>query len=128
MNKGLIAALLAALFAAVTFPVWYGLFSGGAGPAPELELPAGKDACVEDKAYMTANHMDLLNTWRDEVVRQGKRFHTSKATGEKFEMSLTNTCMSCHDDGAVFCDRCHTYANVHPTCWECHVKPKGAER
>jgi hypothetical protein len=39
-------------------------------------------------------------------------------------MSLTGTCIkACHADKTVFCDRCHAYAGVTPTCWNCHVVP-----
>jgi hypothetical protein len=39
-------------------------------------------------------------------------------------MSLTQTCMRCHESRADFCDRCHAYAGAQPACWGCHVDPK----
>ena len=41
--------------------------------------------------------------------------------GKEFEMSLSNTCIECHDNKAEFCDRCHNYASVRPYCWDCHI-------
>jgi hypothetical protein len=70
--------------------------------------------------------MDLLNQWRNSVVREGKRTYVSKASGETFEMSLSKTCMGCHESRQKFCDRCHTYVNLRTAlpCWECHTEPK----
>jgi hypothetical protein len=115
---GLVVAL-----AALAFPFWYALAAGRAAP-PKVDLPAGQAQCVEDAQYMKANHMDLLNRWRDAVVRNGKKMYVSKAFGKSYEMSFTKTCMGCHTNRKTFCDRCHTYANVQPTCWDCHVEPK----
>jgi hypothetical protein len=72
---------------------------------------------------MAANHMDLLDQWRDSVVREGVWEYTSNAFGTKYKMSLSGTCMECHNDRETFCDRCHTFAGVEPNCWNCHVEP-----
>jgi hypothetical protein len=71
---------------------------------------------------MRPYHMDLLNQWRDAVVRDGDRIYVS-STGERFEMSLSNTCMDCHVSKVNFCDSCHNYVGVSPYCWDCHVEP-----
>ena len=48
--------------------------------------------------------------------------------GKTYNMSLSNTCMDCHDNKAEFCDRCHDYASVRPYCWDCHIEnPKEKE-
>ena len=107
----------------VTFPIWYTYGSGGPGQPPEIVAPANEKACVESKEFMAAWHMDLLNQWRDSVVREGNRISTT-AAGDKFEMSLSNGCMSCHSNKTEFCDRCHDYAGVEPYCWDCHIEPK----
>ena len=70
---------------------------------------------------MQAKHMDLLDQWRLEVVREGKRFVEKRPD---LEMSLTKTCLKCHTSKAQFCDKCHNYAAVAPTCWDCHIIPK----
>ena len=76
---------------------------------------------------MRQKHMELLITWRDEVVRRNVR--TFKAfDGRVYDMSLTNTCMKCHDNKKEFCDRCHDYAGVTPYCWDCHIDPALAQR
>jgi len=67
--------------------------------------------------------MKLLNTWRDEVIRQDKRLYET-ADGRVYDMSLTKTCMKCHESKAQFCDQCHNYVGVTPYCWDCHTYPK----
>jgi hypothetical protein len=111
----------------VTFPLWYGAFSGRADEVPEPELAPGLEgkSCIRDATYMRASHMDLLNEWRDRVVRNGERIYTA-ADGHRYVMSLQNTCMSCHANKASFCDSCHDYMGVTPYCWRCHVEPTEA--
>ncbi len=81
--------------------------------------------CVNTAEYMRTSHMDLLNDWRDKVVRENIRF--TSINGKKTEMSLTKTCMSCHSNKEQFCDQCHNYLEVTPYCWDCHVEPKKPE-
>jgi hypothetical protein len=68
--------------------------------------------------------MDLLNQWRNAVVRDGERDYVA-SSGEVFNMSLTETCLDCHENRDAFCTRCHDYASVEPKCWDCHVDPRG---
>ena len=110
--------------AAVTFPIWNGLIASAKGAAPELVLPADQKNCIESKEYMIANHMNMLDSWRNQVVREGKKFYKA-SDGKEYEMSLTNTCLKCHTDRTKFCDRCHEYSDVAPYCWDCHVDGKG---
>ena len=121
-DKAKIIIGLAVFLVLAMFPVWYAVGSAGDAAAPELELPQGE--CVEDAQYMKANHMNLLNDWRDAVVRDGQKEYTS-SSDKKYVMSLTGTCMSCHTSRETFCRRCHDYANVQPGCWDCHLEPKG---
>lgn len=111
----------------VTFPIWY---SGGkAAPRPDLKLdtPAiqqlKEKKCIEPTAYMRANHMELLDYWRNSVVRQGDRIYEA-SDGKKYPMGLSGTCLECHSNKDQFCDRCHNYEAVKPTCWSCHVVPQ----
>ena len=110
------------------FPIWYALGIAEDASAPafpsDLELPQNSSQCVKDKEYMIANHMDLLNQWRDEVVRQGDNTPV-EIDGKQCEKSLTKGCMHCHTSRENFCAKCHNYADVHPTCWDCHLEPKG---
>jgi len=128
MNKnkwGLILLGLAIFAVTVTFPFWYGK---GKSTPPELSLETPEIAaldqkkCVEDKTFMRADHMKLLNVWRDEAVREGKRTYTAK-DGRRFEKSLTGGCLRCHSNKDNFCDRCHTYAGAAPSCFGCHIVP-----
>ncbi|MCX7012988.1 MAG: sulfate reduction electron transfer complex DsrMKJOP subunit DsrJ [Candidatus Sumerlaeota bacterium] len=122
-DGGKIMGGLAVFFALLLFPVWNNLAQGKADyrPNPQI-LPKGN--CVESREYMLSSHMDLLNTWRDQVVRQDKRIYVSTLDGKEHLMSLSKTCLGCHTNKAEFCDQCHTYMNVAPYCWDCHVDPQ----
>ena len=108
----------------VTIPFTYNIIAKTEiGEAPEMEiLPQAGDQCIRSKEYMRPNHMDLLNQWRDQVVREGDRF-TEGPKGDRIEKSLSNTCLDCHSNKENFCDRCHTYMAVDPYCWDCHNTP-----
>ena len=110
----------------MTSPLWFNAFSASSVEPPELGPPPnGSEECVEAVEYMRAFHMDLLNEWRDAVVRNGYRYYVA-SDGTKHKMSLTLTCLDCHTEKSRFCDRCHEYAGVGvPYCWDCHVDPKG---
>ncbi len=121
-DKGKIIAGIIIFFVVAAFPFWFNMFMEKA-PAPELVLTAKAKAakvCVRDTEYMTANHMQLLDEWRDTVVRKSERIFVN-ASGQEFEMSLSNTCLDCHANKAEFCDRCHQYASIEPYCWDCHI-------
>jgi hypothetical protein len=138
-------------------PFGYNAIFGKDTKAPEPELTAkAKEAkqCVAPKQYMTAWHMQLLDNWRHDVVRDGKRYFNTNVDlwwdysldsslienwrrfvtdsevqepgkpGKTYYKSLQVTCMDCHSNKSKFCDRCHEYAGVTPYCWDCHVAPK----
>ena len=120
---------LVIFLAVAAFPVWNRLLAAGDADAPVLEMP-DRDLhgtqCVESKAFMRANHMHLLDEWRDAVVRRGEIEYTSVSFPDRtFTMSLTGTCLDCHTSKENFCTKCHDYADVDPTCWNCHVEPGG---
>jgi hypothetical protein len=125
-DKKLIIAGIVIFFALFTFPLWFNL--GKAAPAPELVLAEKAKAakeCVMPTDYMRANHMQVLDQWRHQVVRNGQRIFVN-AEGKEFSMSLSNSCLDCHSNKADFCDKCHNYASVTPYCWDCHIdNPKG---
>ena len=108
----------------LTFPFWYNI--GKAAPPPDPKLTdKAKEAkvCIEDTSYMKSSHMQLLNNWRDMVVRQEKRIYVA-ANGKEYTMSLQNTCADCHSNKTQFCDQCHNYMGLTPYCWDCHIAPK----
>jgi len=78
---------------------------------------------VAPRDYMRTSHTALLVTWREDVVRRGDRGYVAY-DGRHYEKSLTGTCLTCHDDKAKFCDRCHDYAGAKPNCWSCHIIPE----
>jgi len=110
----------------VTLPFWYTTAAGNPAERPEPVLPVGQQSCVESRQFMRDNHMELLNEWRNAAVRRGKRTYVS-TNGARYEVSLTKTCLSCHNDRQAFCQRCHDYAGVHPDCWGCHVDSTARE-
>jgi hypothetical protein len=119
-DKKIIVAGVIIFIVIATFPFWYN--RGKAAPAPVPQLTAKAKAakvCVRSTEYMKAEHMHLLDLWRESVVRRGDRIYVSPS-GRKYTMSLTNTCLDCHSNKAEFCDRCHNYASVQPYCWDCH--------
>lgn len=123
-DKAKITAGLLFFLALFGSPFWYG-WTLGRSEQPSIVLSEEAKAvgkCIESVEYMKANHMDLLNTWRDKVVREGFRNYTA-GDGSTYKMSLSNTCLACHTNRADFCDRCHNFEAVTPTCWNCHVNP-----
>ena len=115
----------------VSYPVWYNIANGKAAYKPDIEIATknihGKDQCVMPTEYMRTSHMELLNEWRNDVVRKGEREHIAP-NGKRYNRSLTNTCLDCHANKDKFCDQCHNYMGVDPYCWECHVVPKEVKR
>ncbi len=124
-DKGKIIGGLVVFVVLVTFPLWHTVAAGGEATQPELEYPVGESQCIEDTEFMRANHMDILNQWRNSVIRDGETAEYTASSGQQFAMSLTGTCMDCHDNRATFCTACHDYSNVTPKCWNCHVEPRG---
>ncbi len=123
-DRGRIFLGLGVFLVLAAYPVWSGWVSPARAERPELEPSVDSSGCVEDTAVMKASHQQLLNEWRTAVVRDGQRMWTS-STGREWEMSLTGTCLNCHANQEAFCQRCHDYADVQPTCWSCHVVPEG---
>jgi len=124
-NAGKIIPGLLIFLVLATAPIWYNVASGHEAVVPEIEKPTGATACVAEADFMRREHMQLLSDWRDDVVRRGDRVYVA-ADGQRYEKSLTRTCLGCHQSKANSCDRCHDYLDVQPHCWQCHVDPKGA--
>ncbi|MBI5199665.1 MAG: sulfate reduction electron transfer complex DsrMKJOP subunit DsrJ [Nitrospirae bacterium] len=110
-----------------TSPFLFNMGKATARPDPKLDTPEiqkmEKKQCVEPKEFMKAEHMTLLNDWRDSVVREGNKVYIGLG-GEVYNMSLQGTCMKCHSNKKKFCDECHKYVAVKPYCWDCHIPPK----
>lgn len=135
-------------------PFIYDAGKDAKAPDPELTEKA-KEAkeCVDSTTYMRAWHMQLLDKWRQEVVRDGERYYNpaniaSEATLDQrlldqwrhvvsdgkrrympksdkvYYKSLQLTCMECHSNKSKFCDQCHDYIGVDPYCWDCHIEPE----
>ena len=134
---GKIIASLIIFVAFLTFPFFYNMGKANAGPDVNLDTPAiqqlADKQCVESPEFMRANHMQLLNQWRQASVREGQTVYVN-SLGKSFEISLQDTCLKCHSTEAEkaanaspqFCASCHDYTAVKPLCWNCHFEPKGA--
>jgi hypothetical protein len=122
-DRGKILFGLGAFAVLVTAPAWAGL--RGKGAPPELEKPKDAKQCVEATSFMRARHMELLDSWRDAVVRTNQRVYVA-TDGKKHQMSLTGTCLGCHAEPDKFCNKCHQYAGVETYCWDCHQQKKGS--
>lgn len=128
----------------LTFPFFFNMGKANAGPdnlAANLKQTADTQ-CVEPAEYMRNNHMQLLNQWRLEYVRNGQTEYTN-SQGKTFVVNI-DTCTKCHSTEAAsnttgvsnpaantsdqFCVSCHNYASVKPTCWSCHSLPGGATK
>ena len=151
---GKIIASLIIFVAFLTFPFFYNMGKANAGPdnlVANTKITANLQ-CVESTEYMKANHMQLLNQWRQAYVRDGQTEYTN-SQGKTFDVNL-NTCIECHATGATshavglsnpavknvgvsnssvntsdqFCVSCHNFASVEPTCWSCHSGPGEATK
>jgi hypothetical protein len=126
-DKNKIVTGLIIFVAIVTFPFWYNLGKASSAPEPKLsEKAKAAKECVAPKESMKQEHMQILDLWRDTVVRDANRDYKS-SSGKTFKMSLSSgeeSCMGCHESKAEFCDKCHNYASVLPYCWDCHIAPE----
>ena len=91
-------------------------------------LPAGEKQCIEDTEFMRAQHMRLLDEWRDQALRAENRVYESALNGKKWVISLQNTCLKCHSNYTEFCEKCHVANSVYPYCWTCHIIPTEGKR
>ena len=122
-DGGKIVTGLIVFLAIATSPVWFQLAKGTVSAPPEPKIVTDAKTCVAPTEYMRTLHMDMLNQWRNSVVREDERTYVAP-DGKEYDMSLSRTCMNCHSNKADFCDRCHNYAGVSPYCWDCHVEPR----
>ena len=122
-NAGKIITGLVIFIILLTSPIWYSAASGRISYVPEPKIVTEEKQCVEPAQYMRENHMHLLDEWRQTAVREGE--HTYVASdGKEYEISLSDTCMKCHSNKKEFCDQCHDYTGVQPSCWDCHNAPE----
>jgi hypothetical protein len=89
-DKNIIITGLIIFFVFLTFPFWYNM--GKASPVPEPKLTdkakAAKE-CVEPKEYMKLEHMQILDIWRDGVVREANRVWDATPTRLIFVINVT---------------------------------------
>jgi hypothetical protein len=121
-DGGKILVGLTIFLAALTLPFWQNAL-GGPAAVPRPKIVTTEKECIRPAGVMRETHMEILNRWRDSVVRSGQRSYQDEK-GKTVLMSLSRTCMRCHPNKKDFCDQCHTYLAVTPYCWDCHVEPK----
>ncbi|AFM42768.1 putative sulfite reductase-associated electron transfer protein DsrJ [Desulfosporosinus acidiphilus SJ4] len=131
-NRRIIAAII--IFVGIlTIPFLYNWGKSNKGPeinTGTIHQLATKQ-CIEPAEWMRANHMKLLDQWRNEYVREGKTVYVN-SQGKSFKIGI-DTCLNCHYNPALspsdqFCVKCHDYASVKPTCWSCHPWPNGSTK
>jgi hypothetical protein len=123
-DAGKVLVGLAIFLAVVTSPVWYQAASGAIAGPPDLKIESESPVCVAETSFMRALHMDLLDDWRDEAVRDGDRAYLGLG-GVEYDKSIGGTCLgSCHSNREEFCDRCHEYVGAEVYCWDCHAEQK----
>ncbi|MFY9322890.1 MAG: sulfate reduction electron transfer complex DsrMKJOP subunit DsrJ [Syntrophomonadaceae bacterium] len=122
-NGGKIITGLIIFVLLISAPFWLNVGQANELPDISLDTPAinqlSEKQCVESVEFMRSQHPQLLNDWRDQVVREGESIYVS-SSGERYEMSLDNNCLQCHSNQSQFCDACHTYTSVELYCWDCH--------
>ena len=124
--KGVIIGIVifVAIFSSPFWMSWIGQNYTKTG----VTLPANEKTCIEDTEFMRAQHMRLLDEWRDQALRQENRVYVSALNGKKWVISLQNTCMKCHTNYTEFCEKCHVANSVYPYCWTCHIIPTEGKR
>ncbi len=111
------------LIAVVATPLWINSMGKGYEEIKkELVIPKG-DKCIEETEWMVANHMELLNKFREMAIREGKRVYVSESYGIVYNASITE-CFRCHEYEG-FCKKCHDYTGVTVYCWTCHTPGSG---
>ena len=123
-DTGKVALGLVIFIGIVTFPVWQSI-SNHDTAAPVLEVPAGNKTCIIGNANVSADHVSFLEKWETSAVRDGITTYTAP-DNQVYDISLS-TCFSCHSK-TKFCDSCHNYTAVQPTCWTCHSAPVEASK
>lgn len=122
-NGGKIITGLIIFVLLISAPFWLNVGQANELPDISLDTPAinqlSEKQCVESVEFMRSQHPQLLNDWRDQVVREGESIYVS-SSGDMHEMSLDNNCLQCHSNQSQFCDACHTYTSVELYCWDCH--------
>ena len=108
-----------------TSPFWASML-GKSYTSTGIALPKNEKECVENVDFMRDKHMQLLNEWRDEALRNENRTYVA-SNGKKWTISLQNTCLKCHNDYKGFCEKCHVDNSVDPYCWTCHIIPQGSK-
>lgn len=119
IKNTLIGLCAAAMLAAAAYLAF-------AADTPEA-LPAAATAdttgCIYPKEYMQSHHMQVLADWKESAAHEGPDAVMRAPDGRRFQKDLA-TCLGCHQENRMFCFSCHTYANVKPDCWNCHISPQ----
>lgn len=121
---GKIIASLIIFVGLFTVPFFYNLGKANAGPEIDAQQLADFKN-IEPSVNMIANHPQLFNQWRDELVRNGKTVYIN-SEGKAIDINIEK--LEGADPSSQFCVSCHNYTAVDPTCWDCHIGPEGATK
>lgn len=117
-NAGKIIAGLIVFLLIVTYP-----FINRVVTKPVVDVQKVERLKIKKpKEFTIAEHMTILDEWRDSAVRDGKRIYIG-SDEKKYPISLQRNCLPCHSKEKL-CDRCHNYVGVKPYCWNCHIEAK----
>jgi hypothetical protein len=119
MDVGKILGGIAIATVVAAGPLWVATVRGGKAEAPLPSVGAG--ACLETKDSMRRNHPALLAAWRAQRVRLGEPIYRTR-DGRDVRIGLGETCLGCHGQASMFCDRCHAQVGVAIACWQCHPR------
>jgi len=110
-------------------PILYnGVGKAAKAPVPELTAKAkAAKACVAPKPYMTAWHMQLLDNWRQEVVRDGDRYYNTNenlwwdySLDSRILESWRRLVTASDQDEAPGATGKIYYKSLQVTCMDCH--------
>lgn len=125
-DSGKVILGVAVFLCLASFPAWYNVITSKADYRPDPVIVVSDNQCIESTQYMREYHMQLLKEWRDDAVRNGKAIYTA-SDNKTYEINLTGTCLKCHSNKSEFCDTCHDFSGVSPTCWDCHNIPESGK-
>ncbi|WP_088186428.1 sulfate reduction electron transfer complex DsrMKJOP subunit DsrJ [Desulfosporosinus sp. FKA] len=121
---GRIIASLVVFVAFLGFPFFYNMGKANAEPknlAENIKLIESTQHDIEPASWMIANHMKLLDQWRQAYVRDGQTIYVNNR-GEKFPININTWSNTVGANSNQFCITCHNYVGVQLNCFSCHTQ------
>lgn len=71
------------------FPLWYNIGKTSPAPDPKLtKLAESAKTCVRSTEFMRTEHMQVLEAWRNAVVRDGNRWEVMGPSGPDSQIEM----------------------------------------